>query len=184
MPGNEGLAARKVRLAAAVVSLKTMRFAGLTEPALQAIAILRGIPLRGDEPVPVLIQLLKSQEKLSDRLTRKGRSLLGHFAEKFVGVPPASGPANAKSLKHQIEDQGLLAGLSNRLKRSADSYVTEKLDEIEARIDRKLEEIDRKLADWRDKEIANRIRIIKITLWASLVISALSLLYTYLRVHF
>jgi hypothetical protein len=63
---------------------------------------------------------------------------------------------------------------------TADSYVNQKLDEIEARIDRKLDEIDRRLGDWRDKEIANRIRILKITLWASVIVGAVSLLYSYI----
>ena len=49
-----------------------------------------------------------------------------------------------------------------------------------ARIDRKLDEIDRRLGDWRDKEIANRIRILKITLWASVIVGVVSLLYSYI----
>jgi hypothetical protein len=70
------------------------------------------------------------------------------------------------------------------VKKSADSYVNQKLDEIESRIDRKLDEIDRRLAEWRDKEIANRIRILKITLWASVIVAAVSLIYAYIDVNF
>ena len=55
---------------------------------------------------------------------------------------------------------------------------------MEARIDRKLDEIDRRLAEWRDKEIANRIRILKITLWASVIVAIVSLLYSYIQVYF
>ena len=44
---------------------------------------------------------------------------------------------------------------------------------------RKLDEIDRRLSEWRDKEIANRIRILKITLWASVIVAGISLLYSY-----
>ena len=47
------------------------------------------------------------------------------------------------------------------------------------RIDRKLDEIDRRLAEWRDKEIANRIKILKITLWASVIVGIVSLIYAY-----
>ena len=65
------------------------------------------------------------------------------------------------------------------MRRGADSYVNVKLDEIEARIDRKLDEIDRRLGEWRDKEVANRVRIIKITLWASVIVSVVSLIYAY-----
>ena len=55
------------------------------------------------------------------------------------------------------------------------------MQEIEDRIDYKLDEIDRRLAEWRNRELANRLRIIKITLVVSVVIALLSLLYTYLR---
>src|SRR5688572_1954611 len=101
---------------------------------------------------------------------------------------PVSAPATASqrpgSIKRDIEEAGLLGGITSRIKKSADSYVNQKLDEIEARIDRKLDEIDRRLAEWRDKEIANRIRILKITLWASVIVAACSLIYTYIDVHF
>jgi hypothetical protein len=39
------------------------------------------------------------------------------------------------------------------------------------------------LAEWRDKEVANRIRIIKITLWASVIVAIISLIYAYLKVY-
>ena len=63
-------------------------------------------------------------------------------------------------------------------------WLVRELDEIEARIDRKLEEIDKRLGEWRDKEIANRIRILKITLWASAIVSVISLAYAYLTRSF
>ena len=44
-------------------------------------------------------------------------------------------------------------------------------------------EIDRRLAEWRDKEIANRIRILKITLWASVIVAVVSLVYSYIKVY-
>jgi hypothetical protein len=47
-----------------------------------------------------------------------------------------------------------------------------------------LDEIDRRLAEWRDKEIANRIRILKITLWASVIVGVLSLIYSYVKIYF
>ena len=92
-------------------------------------------------------------------------------------------PRPAHSIKEEIEEAGLVGGLTNRIKKSADSYLNQKLDEIESRIDRKLDEIDRRLAEWRDKEIANRIRILKITLWASVIVGVFSLLYAYLKVY-
>jgi hypothetical protein len=96
----------------------------------------------------------------------------------------AAAPPRPSSIKRDIEEAGLLGGITSRIKKSADGYVNQKLDEIEARIDRKLDEIDRRLAEWRDKEIANRIRILKITLWASVIVAACSLIYTYVDVHF
>ena len=42
-----------------------------------------------------------------------------------------------------------------------------------------LDEIDRRLGEWRDKEIANRIKILKITLWASVIVGIVSLIYAY-----
>ncbi len=99
------------------------------------------------------------------------------------GVGTAGGGRSA-SIKEEIEDSGLIGGITGRLKKTADSFLNQKLDEIEARIDRKLDEIDRRLAEWRDKEIANRIRILKITLWASVIVAALSLVYSYVKVYF
>lgn len=187
---SDGLAERKERLARAVARVKTMRFGGLSHEGLRALAVCRGVPVRGDEPVTVLVNYLKARESLREKFARKRRSLMGMLAEKVIGLtsgtpsPSAPNPsAPERPLRHDIEDQGLLAGLAGRLRQSADQYVQEKLDEIEARIDRKLDEIDRRLSDWRDREIANRIRIIKITLWASVVISALSLLYLYIKTH-
>ncbi len=99
---------------------------------------------------------------------------------------PAMGPMNAgsaqqPSIKDEIEESGLFGGLASRIKRSADDYLNQKLDEIESRIDRKLDEIDRRLGEWRDKEIANRLRILKITLWASVIVGAFSLIYSYVK---
>lgn len=95
--------------------------------------------------------------------------------------PPPQSPA---SLKRDIEESGLFGGISNRIKKTADNYLNQKLDEVEARIDRKLDEIDRRLAEWRDKEVANRIRILKITLWLSVIVGAFSLIYSYIKVYF
>ncbi len=47
-----------------------------------------------------------------------------------------------------------------------------------------MDEIDRRLAEWRDKEIANRIRIMKITLWVSVIVGVVSLIYSYVQLYF
>ena len=85
------------------------------------------------------------------------------------------------SLKEQIAEEGVVGGIARKIRGVADDYVHQKLDEIEDRIDRKLDEIDQRLAEWRDREIANRLKIIKITLIASVLVLLLSLGYNYLK---
>ena len=205
--------ASKEQIAQEVVRIPSMRFVGLSQRGLVVLARLRGVEARDDDPVPILVKRLKKKEGLFSKLNRKRRAVLGSLVAKIVGddegpsdyqflpppgsgtagghvatvayeVPPAAAPQRPSSIKRDIEEAGLLGGITSRIKKSADSYVNQKLDEIEARIDRKLDEIDRRLAEWRDKEIANRIRILKITLWASVIVAACSLIYSYVYVHF
>jgi alkylhydroperoxidase family enzyme len=202
--------ASKEQVAQEIVRITSMRFAGLSQRGLVVLARLRGIEARDDDPVPVLVKRLKKKEGLFAKINRKRRAVLGGIVARIVGedgapsdyqfvpegnsapaaqatVSPAAAAtpsSRSASIKQDIEESGLLGGITNRLKKSADSYVNQKLDEIEARIDRKLDEIDRRLAEWRDKEIANRIRILKITLWASVIVAVCSLMYTYIDVHF
>ena len=100
-----------------------------------------------------------------------------------TGADTVAPSQRAATIKDDIEESGLFGGIASRVKKTADSYINQKLDEIEQRIDRKLDEIDRRLAEWRDKEIANRIRILKITLWASVIVAVVSLVYSYVKVY-
>jgi hypothetical protein len=194
--------ATKEQIAQEIARIKSMKFAGLSQRGLFALAHLRGVPVKDGDPVPVLIKKLKKKESLFHKIGRARRAALGSLVSKIVGeaestaeyhylptpnsdrtqgesfIPP---PRAAHSLKEEIEESGLVGGLTNRIKKSADSYLNQKLDEIESRIDRKLDEIDRRLAEWRDKEIANRIRILKFTLWASVIVGVVSLIYAYLK---
>jgi hypothetical protein len=198
--------ASKEQLALEIARIRSMRFEGLSQRGLVVLARLRAVEIRGDEPVPVLVRKLKKQEGFFSRLNRKRRALLGSIVSNMLGederdedyqyLPPQSPGATSSapgvgvaapgdaSIKDEIEESGLFGGLANRVKKTADSYINQKLDEIEARIDRKLDEIDRRLAEWRDKEIANRIRILKITLWASVIVGAFSLIYSYIVTYF
>jgi len=132
---------------------------------------------------------LRDAEPFWDRVRRTRRSMVGALVSKIVHEPSGDSEAyrflpedkGAPTLKEQIADEGLVGGLARKIRGAADDYVREKLDEIEARIDHKLDEIDQRLAEWRDREIANRLRIIKITLFASVVVALLSLAYNYLR---
>jgi hypothetical protein len=199
--------ATKEQIALEIVRIKSMRFAGLSQRGLVVLARLRGVNVTGGEPVPVLVRKLKRQEGLFQKLNRKRRAWIGSMIAKMIGesepgasadyqfLPPPGGSSSASgagttsaaprqaSVREEIEESGLIGGLTNRIKKTADSYLNQKLDEIEARIDRKLDEIDRRLAEWRDKEIANRIRILKITLWASVIVSVISLMYSYVSIY-
>ena len=195
--------ATKEQIAQEIARIRTMRFDGLSHRGLLVLARLRGCTVSENDPVPACIKRLKKQEGFFSRINRKRRAMLGSIVANMVGeaeqptdyqfLPPPGGapgpaapaqPTSSPTIKHEIEESGLFGGIAGRIKKSADSYVNQKLDEIEARIDRKLDEIDRRLAEWRDKEIANRIRILKITLWASVIVGAFSLIYAYVKVYF
>jgi hypothetical protein len=199
---NLPASATKEQLASEIARITSMRFSGLSKNGLVVLAGMRGVSLKGDEDDAGIIKKLKKNEGLFARLNRKRRAWVGSIVSGMLGedsnhsdgqfAAPQSGavktqttftPVRNASIKDEIEDQGLFGGLANRVRKSADSYLNQKLDEIEARIDRKLDEIDRRLGDWRDKEVANRIRILKITLWASVIVAGLSLVYSYVVVY-
>lgn len=196
--------ATREQLALEIAQMRSMRFSGLSPRGLIVLAAMRGVRLKGDETEEDLIRKLKKKEGFFKKLARKRRAWIGSIISGMLGddeprgdeqfLPPQTGVGTANdptlgqlsegSLKEEIEEAGVFGGLASRVKRQADSFLNQKLDEIEARIDRKLDEIDRRLAEWRDKEVANRIRILKITLWASVIVSVVSLIYTYIRVYF
>jgi hypothetical protein len=195
--------ASKEQIALEITRIRSMKFSGLSHRGLISLAQLRDVSVQADDPVPILIRKLKRQEGFFSKLNRKRRAALGSLVSKVIGEDEAereyqflpatqqtqtnpssaSPPPRPSSIKDDIEESGLLGGLTNRIKKTADGYVNQKLDEIESRIDRKLDEIDRRLAEWRDKEIANRIRILKITLWASVIVGAFSLIYSYVKIY-
>ncbi|MFT3789038.1 MAG: hypothetical protein QM770_23165 [Tepidisphaeraceae bacterium] len=199
--------ASREQLAAEVLQVKSMRFATLSLKALVALAKLRGSSVPDDATRDDVLDSLKSKEGFWEKLKRKRNAFVGKMVSKMLGdetAAPAeldtSAPAlpgsvttaanvaprpttGERKIEHEIEESGLIAGLTSRVKRTADQYLNQKLDEIEARIDRKLDEIDRKLGQWRDKEIANRIRILKISLWATVAVGAATLIISYLSVY-
>lgn len=184
------------QLAREIAKIKSMRFNGLSDRGLETLARLRGLKVPAGMPVPLLIRRLKKQEGFFERFARKRRAWIGSMVANMIGgeqeedyqfLPPSPGQegpvaSRSGSLKDEIEQAGLIGGIAGRLKRTADDFLHQKMDEIETRIDRKLDEIDNRLAEWRDKEIANRIRILKITLWASVIVAGISLLISYLRI--
>ena len=183
--------ASKERLAGEISAIGKMDFDGLSDAGLTALAKLRGVPVFATEPREMIEARLRDAEPFWDRVRRKRRLIMGSLVSRIVHDSSQSAEAyqflpedkGAPSLKEQIADEGLVGGLARKIRGAADDYVREKLDEIEARIDLKLDEIDKRLAEWRDREIANRLRIIKITLFASVLVAVLSLAYNFLRQH-
>lgn len=195
VPFNAG----REQIAQEIARVRSMRFAGLSARGLLVLARMRGCACGADDPVPALIKKLRKQEGFFARLNRKRRAVIAGVVANIVGeaegaheyqfLPGPDGRAavagpNQATIKQEIEEAGLFGGISNRLKKTADSYINQKLDEIEARIDRKLDEIDRRLAEWRDKEVANRLKILKITLWASVIVGIVSLIYSYVVANY
>ncbi len=167
-----------------------MRFDGLSDRGLDALARLRGVqPLPG-EPRADIEGRIRKTETLWQALRRRRREMVGAWIDKHVtGAARGSDDEyrflpedpNARSLRSDIESQGVVGGIARRLRGVADDYVREKLDEIEIRIDRKLDEIDRRLSEWRDREVANRLRVLKITLLVTILVALLSLGYDWAR---
>lgn len=186
----------KEELAREIAQIKKVGTRDLSRRGLLALLRLRGIPVNGDEPTEVLSERLRLNEPFWDRVTRQRRRIVGTLISHFVEGPenhqageeyrflPEDTPAaqrDQSSLRERIADEGVMGGIARRLRGVADDYVREKLDEIELRIDRKLEEIDRRLEEWRDREIANRLKIIRITLVASILVALLSLGYSLIK---
>ena len=183
--------AGKEELAKEIATINKMRFEGLSDPGLYALGKLNQLPVSPTDDRDQMIRLLKKSEPFGKYVQRKRRRLMASLINKLIAPAPAEAerdqadyqflPEDERSLKQTIEEDGVVGGITRKIKGVADDYVREKLDEIERRIDRKLDEIDGRLAEWRDREIHNRLRIIKITLIASIIVALLSLGYDYVR---
>jgi hypothetical protein len=121
-------------------------------------------------------------------MTRGRRRVVGAWLTKVIEGTHVEGDyqflpedESRQSLTESIEQVGVVGGIAHKLRGAADQYVKQKLDEIEIRIDRKLDEIDSRLAEWRDQEIRNRLRLVKITIIAAIVVALISLGYDYLK---
>jgi hypothetical protein len=180
--------ASKESLAREIATIKRMDLARLSDRGLRALAMLRGLDVLHDERRASVEARLRETEPFWDRVKRRRRKVMGSMisalldtredevGEEYHFLPEDGG---SESLKQRISDEGVVGGLARTLRGAADDYVKQKLDEIETRIDAKLDEIDVRLAEWRDREVANRLKIIKITLVASILVAILSYVYTY-----
>jgi hypothetical protein len=179
--------ASKEALARAIAHVERGGYESLSLRGLRALAALRGVAITETETVETLARKLRKAEGLKQRLNRWRRKMVGTAlssliegeaeSDKAYQFLPEDEATRKVSLRHEIEDRGIMGGLASRLRGAADDYLREKMDEIEQRIDRKLDEIDRRMSEWRDREIANRLKIIRITLIASVLFALLSLGY-------
>jgi hypothetical protein len=188
--------ASKDQLAREIARAQRTNYQSLSRRGLVALARLRGIAARESDNAEELIARLRKRDGFWNRLTRKRRSLAASFVTRllttshqegadeyrFLPEEAAEGTASdQESLKTQIEEHGVVGGLASRLRGAADDYVHAKLEEIEARIDAKLDAIDQRLAEWRDREVANRLKILRITLIFTVLVAVLSLGYKMLN---
>lgn len=179
-----------------IARIQQTNYDGLSRRGLITLAQLRGLKISDADNTEEIIDKLRRQLSFRQRWNRKRRSWVGsmlsklvddkatHNADDYQFLPDESAVSeadSAKSLKRQIEDHGVVGGIASRLRGAADDYIKIKLDEIERRIDAKMDQIDQRLAEWRDREVANRLKIIRITLAATVLVAILSLGYNYLK---
>lgn len=172
-----------------IVTVDKMDFDGLSRDALAVLARLRNVEVEEGADRKMLIGRLKRAEGFGRWWGRAMRRLAaktigglydGEPSENEYSFVPEDRPV-PRNLEQEIQRRGLVGGIGSTVRGAADQYVAEKLDEIEARIDRKLDEIDKRLDEWRDREVANRLKIIRITLLISVIIAAVSLAYAWLH---
>lgn len=190
--------AGKEELAREIARVQVTKYQRLSQRGLVAMARLRGIAAWERDNAEELIALLRKQDGLWKWLNSKRRSLVGSLVARLVDGSRREGTGDYRflpeettndrgptheSLKTQIEEHGLVGGLATRLRGAADDYVRIKMDEIEVRIDAKLDAIDKRLAEWRDREVANRLKILRITLMFTVLVAVLSLGYNWLKVE-
>ncbi len=179
--------AGKIDLVREISQINFGNYEGLDVEGLSTIARLRGFTVPAVVTDKQLRSLLTRDEGLGGWIARKRRAIVAGVVGKLLDdgehgeyqfLPEDS---SGDTLRKQIKQQGVVGGIASKLRTAADGYIDTKLDEIDARIDQKLEQIDERLAEWRDREIANRLQIIKMTLIASIVVGIVSLVYTYIR---
>lgn len=181
--------AGKEQLAELIASHAPARFDGVSDRGLRVLARLSGIELARGAPRQELERLLRKRVGVAGRMRRLRRRVIGSLIAKVLSSASTGGRDTYRflpehdtgSLRNDIEQNGLVGGVKRKLKGVADDYVREKLDEIERRIDAKLDEIDARLSEWRDREVTHRLLILKWTLGVSILVALLSLLYDRLR---
>src|SRR5258705_7454555 len=95
------------QLAHEIGRIKSMRFDGLSERGLVALARLRGVEIAQSDNVPVMVKKLKKREGIFARMNRKRRAVLGSIVSNMIGesdksaeyqfLPPVEGAASGRS---------------------------------------------------------------------------------------
>lgn len=178
----------KLAVAQIILAHKRGHYQELSHRGLATLAVLRNVKVKNKDSAKKLISRLRRSEGLWGYVLKKRDKWVGSVLSNLVdaesqngGPDESASRADGLTLQEHIEQKGLIEGLGSGIRGAADGYIKEKMQEIEDRIDYKLDEIDRRLAEWRNRELTNRLRMIKITLAVSVVIALLSLLYTYIK---
>jgi len=179
-----------------IASIQRTDYEHLPPSSLVAFARLRGLDAAVSDRPEQIIARLRKHDGFWKRFGRWRRSATASLVMRLLGsderdaistagnneqTPGPAAPDHRPSLREHIEEHGVMAGLATRIRSAADDYVRQKMDEIEARIDAKLDEIDRRLTEWRDREVANRLKILRLTLIFTVLVAILSLGYNLLK---
>jgi hypothetical protein len=162
-------------------------FEQLSTRGLRLLAEAREIPIESETSRVELIRRLRRARSWRDSWRAHRRRMAGSLISRALSTTPGPGPAGpihsggAERLKQRVQRHGVVAGIAGELRGAADSYVAQKLDEIERRVDAKLDQIDDRLRQWRDREVATRLRLLKLTLIVAILVALISLGYDYVR---
>ncbi|MEK6642267.1 MAG: hypothetical protein AABZ08_00025 [Planctomycetota bacterium] len=186
--------ASKETLAKTIAAIQQANYDSLSTRGLYVLARLRGLAATAQTSANDLIDRLRTNDGFWTTVRRKRRAIVGSLLTKIIdGKRPPSdtdyqflpeedgAQPERRTLKDAVVERGLVGGIAQKLRGAADDYIKIKLDEIEARIDDKLEQIDRRLGEWRDREVANRLRILRLTLIFTVLVALLSLGYNYVK---
>jgi hypothetical protein len=126
-------------LAHEILRIKSMRFDGLTERGLLALARLRGMECGADEPIPSIVKRLKKQEGLFAKLNRKRRAVLGAIVSNMIGeddrsaeyqfLPPAEAPTMPTSSASAVGGSTSAAATGHAAAGSRDRSIKEEIEE-------------------------------------------------------
>ncbi len=183
--------ADKLELIREISQARAINYQQLSHAGLHALAALRNLQVDAQMPADQIVHQLYRADGIKGWVTRKRRKLIASVLHKLIDSDDAQDSyqflpeqASQATLKEKIEQHGVVDGLASTIRGAADNYIDRKLDQIELRIDHKLEQIDQRLAQWRDQEVANRLRIIKITLIASVIVAFVSFCYSYIKTNY